>query len=224
MSGPADVGGSTRSSDDLVAKIFGTEELARRIPFNTNNADEYSSTPTTISPKSGRHEIPDDPLVGASIVTESNGSEKAWSGGPPIGANKTIAPLDRVRVDSTDGAITTNQGVPVADNQNSLRAGLRGPTLLEDVILREKRTHFDHERIPERIVHARGSAAHGVLECARRSARISDARSRGTPPSGPGTVRVTDLDSSRPEKCCQGRRSPRSQRSSTNRRSPNGGR
>jgi len=54
--------------------------------------------------------------------------------------------------------------VPVADNQNSLKAGLRGPTLLEDFILREKITHFDHERIPERIVHARGSAAHGYFE------------------------------------------------------------
>src|SRR4029434_1842237 len=87
------------------------------------------------------------------------------SGAPPIGNNKTIAPLDRVRVDSTDQQITTNQGVPVADNQNSLKAGLRGPTLLEDFILREKITHFDHERIPERIVHARGSAAHGFFEC-----------------------------------------------------------
>ena len=61
--------------------------------------------------------------------------------------------------------LTTNQGVPVGDNQNSLKAGLRGPTLLEDFILREKITHFDHERIPERIVHARGSAAHGYFEC-----------------------------------------------------------
>ena len=55
--------------------------------------------------------------------------------------------------------------MPVADNQSSLKAGLRGPTLLEDFILREKITHFDHERIPERIVHARGSAAHGYFEC-----------------------------------------------------------
>lgn len=60
--------------------------------------------------------------------------------------------------------LTTNQGVPIGDNQNSLKAGLRGPTLLEDFILREKLTHFDHERIPERIVHARGSAAHGFFE------------------------------------------------------------
>lgn len=61
--------------------------------------------------------------------------------------------------------LTTNHGAPVSDNQNSLRAGERGPTLLEDFILREKIFHFDHERIPERIVHARGSVAHGYFEC-----------------------------------------------------------
>ena len=67
--------------------------------------------------------------------------------------------------DSSAGQrLTTNHGVPVGDNQNSLKAGLRGPVLLEDFILREKITHFDHERIPERIVHARGSAAHGYFE------------------------------------------------------------
>ncbi len=60
--------------------------------------------------------------------------------------------------------LTTNQGLPISDNQNSLKAGGRGPTLLEDFILREKITHFDHERIPERIVHARGSGAHGYFQ------------------------------------------------------------
>ncbi len=60
--------------------------------------------------------------------------------------------------------LTTNHGVPVSDNQNSLKSGSRGPTLLEDFVLREKIFHFDHERIPERIVHARGSGAHGVFE------------------------------------------------------------
>ena len=63
-----------------------------------------------------------------------------------------------------DALLTTNQGLPLSDNQNSLKAGGRGPTLLEDFILREKITHFDHERIPERIVHARGSAAHGYFQ------------------------------------------------------------
>ncbi|MEK1889849.1 MAG: catalase [Phyllobacterium sp.] len=62
------------------------------------------------------------------------------------------------------GHLTTNQGIHISDNQNSLRSGERGPTLLEDFVLREKIFHFDHERIPERIVHARGSAAHGYFE------------------------------------------------------------
>ncbi len=61
--------------------------------------------------------------------------------------------------------LTTNHGMPLSDNQNSLRQGSRGPTLLEDFALREKIFHFDHERIPERIVHARGSGAHGFFEC-----------------------------------------------------------
>ena len=72
--------------------------------------------------------------------------------------------------------LTTNQGVPVADNQNSLKAGLRGPTLLEDFILREKITHFDHERIPERVVHARGSAAHGVFTLTKSLKKYTTAR------------------------------------------------
>ena len=65
---------------------------------------------------------------------------------------------------SAQAHLTTNQGIRVSDNQNSLKSGGRGPTLLEDFVLREKIFHFDHERIPERIVHARGSAAHGYFE------------------------------------------------------------
>ena len=72
--------------------------------------------------------------------------------------------------------LTTNQGVPIGDNQNSLRYGARGPTLLEDFILREKITHFDHERIPERIVHARGSAAHGFFELTHSLAKVTRAK------------------------------------------------
>ena len=67
--------------------------------------------------------------------------------------------------DDDHAVLTSNFGAPLSDNQNSLRIGERGPTLLEDFILREKIFHFDHERIPERIVHARGSAAHGYFEC-----------------------------------------------------------
>jgi len=72
--------------------------------------------------------------------------------------------------------LTTNHGVPLSDNQNSLKGGRRGPTLLEDFILREKIQHFDHERIPERIVHARGSAAHGYFELTDSLAGYSRAR------------------------------------------------
>lgn len=68
------------------------------------------------------------------------------------------------QADNQSQSLTTQQGVVISDNQNSLKAGRRGPTLLEDFILREKINHFDHERIPERIVHARGSAAHGYFE------------------------------------------------------------
>lgn len=76
----------------------------------------------------------------------------------------------------THPPLTTNQGIAVADNQNSLRDTPRGPTLLEDFILREKITHFDHERIPERIVHARGSAAHGYFELTRSLEEFTRAR------------------------------------------------
>ncbi|MBN0466430.1 catalase, partial [Pseudomonas aeruginosa] len=70
--------------------------------------------------------------------------------------NSKLDSLEAQRKGGEDFPLTTNQGVRIADDQNSLRAGSRGPTLLEDFILREKITHFDHERIPERIVHARG--------------------------------------------------------------------
>ncbi|MGE4405619.1 catalase HPII [Pseudomonas sp.] len=77
--------------------------------------------------------------------------------------NAKLDQLETFRSDATGEALTTNQGVKIADNQNTLKAGGRGPSLLEDFIMREKLTHFDHERIPERIVHARGAAAHGVF-------------------------------------------------------------
>ncbi|MDO9106985.1 MAG: catalase [Methylovulum sp.] len=73
-------------------------------------------------------------------------------------------------------ALTTNQGLPIADNQNSLRANPKGPTLLEDFILREKITHFDHERIPERIVHARGTGAHGFFELTQSLEKYTTAK------------------------------------------------
>jgi len=73
----------------------------------------------------------------------------------------------RLQDERSGDALTDNFGHRIADNQNSLKAGARGPTLLEDFVLREKIFHFDHERIPERIVHARGSGAHGIFECTK---------------------------------------------------------
>jgi len=78
--------------------------------------------------------------------------------------NDKTTKLQSFTTDASDQFMTTNHGLKINDDQNSLKSGDRGATLLEDFILREKITHFDHERIPERIVHARGSAAHGVFK------------------------------------------------------------
>lgn len=78
--------------------------------------------------------------------------------------NEKQRDLSTNKSDGTNKVLTTNQGVSINDDNNSLKAGERGPSLLEDFILREKITHFDHERIPERVVHARGSGAHGFFE------------------------------------------------------------
>ena len=139
-----------------------TQALAAAMPFNPTKAGEYGRA--ALDPKRGATAEPSDPRVGASTLTESQRSPKVGSK-PSAGASPGSLPLDRVRTDASGARLTTNLGVPIADNQNSLKAGLRGPALLEDFILREKITHFDHERIPERIVHARGSGAHGFFEC-----------------------------------------------------------
>ena len=155
---------ASAAADVAAAKMAATEDLVEAFPFNAAKASEFGKASAT--PTKGRSAEPADPSVGASTLSERNSSEKAGTGAE-AGTNPGNGPLDRVRVDSSGRALTTNQGVAIADNQNSLKAGLRGPTLLEDFILREKITHFDHERIPERIVHARGSAAHGFFECYR---------------------------------------------------------
>ena len=142
----------------------GAQALCEAMPHNPLKATDFGLA-AGHHPQAGPTVEPHSVAVSASTVQEDRASDKLGHGAPVIGCNLTNGPLDRVRVDSGGQALTTNQGVKISDNQNSLKAGLRGPTLLEDFVLREKITHFDHERIPERVVHARGSAAHGVFEC-----------------------------------------------------------
>ena len=139
------------------------DELAAAMPFNASKAAEHGLDNARTTPQ-GASAKPSSPHTTASTGSEVNASAKT-GGVPSAGENAATGSLDRVRVDSGAQRLTTNQGVPIADNQNSLKLGLRGPALLEDFVLREKLTHFDHERIPERIVHARGSGAHGYFEC-----------------------------------------------------------
>jgi catalase len=173
VSGPAGGKRRTSAADAATGKMAGTNELVAAIPFNANKADEYGKAAQR-PPRGTTAEVP-DPGVTGSTLSELSSSKKVGAGKPNLGFNPGNLPLDRVRADSSERVLTTNLGVPVADNQHSLKAGLRGPALLEDFILREKITHFDHERIPERIVHARGSAAHGYFECYKALASVTRA-------------------------------------------------
>ncbi|MBX8946507.1 MULTISPECIES: catalase [Lysinibacillus] len=90
--------------------------------------------------------------------------------------NQKQQQLEAFRVSDKDQPLTTNQGLKISEDEHSLKAGERGPTLLEDFHFREKMTHFDHERIPERVVHARGSAAHGIFETYECASDITKAQ------------------------------------------------
>ncbi|CAB3845314.1 Catalase C [Achromobacter insuavis] len=136
---------------------------AQALPRNPHKESEYGEAGARC-PYQGAQAAAPDASVGASSLSERQHTPKTGEPAEP-GVNAVGGELARVRADAQGQALTTNQGVPVSDNQHSLKAGLRGPALLKDFILREKITHFDHERIPERIVHARGSAAHGYFEC-----------------------------------------------------------
>ncbi len=150
------------SRDSLSAHAQEVNALAAALP--TIETRPWSMvTRTRWRRARGRRLLLESHATTGSTLTEGNVTTKTGAPASP-GVNAVTGNLDRVRVDGGEQRLTTNQGVAIADNQHSLRAGLRGPTLLEDFILREKITHFDHERIPERIVHARGSAAHGFFE------------------------------------------------------------
>jgi catalase len=150
------------AADAAMQRARQVQQMAAAMPYNANKAAEHGVA-NGMSPPAGATVTAPSRLPGGSTLSEAQVDAKAGTQAPE-GRNATIGSLDRVRVDSDGQPLTTNQGVRIADNQNSLKAGPRGPVLLEDFILREKITHFDHERIPERIVHARGSAAHGYFE------------------------------------------------------------
>lgn len=131
-------------------QLAAVQTLAAAMPNNTGEGKGLGRQ-NAVAPARGASTSSNSPTASASTLSEINVSPKSDA-------------LDRQRSNASGQVLTTNHGVAIGDNQNSLKAGLRGPTLLEDFILREKITHFDHERIPERIVHARGSAAHGYFE------------------------------------------------------------
>jgi catalase len=145
----------------LAAAAAALNTLAQAMPFNATKASEYAPAAATKPPQGAHEELP-SPAAGAGTLSEANPSAK--TGEATLEPHAVAGSLQSRRVNATGQALTTNQGVSLGSNQSSLKAGLRGPTLLEDFILREKITHFDHERIPERIVHARGSGAHGYFE------------------------------------------------------------
>ena len=155
-----DIAEQQRSAAEQLAEA---QALAAAMPFNTGKALEIGRD-NAIAPPRGVNVALETRAASASTLSEVHRSAKTGEGAPPPGRSALSGSLDPVRSDASAQTLTTNQGVAIGDNQNSLKAGLRGPTLLEDFILREKITHFDHERIPERIVHARGSAAHGYFE------------------------------------------------------------
>lgn len=161
-SGPA-AGPAGKPGHPALKRAAAVGATAAAIAHNADKAAEYGAEAARC-PVTGAHVPLADPSAGASTLSESEASDKTVDSAAP-GVNAVDGRLARVRSDASDQMLTTNQGVRVGDNQHSLKAGLRGPALLKDFILREKITHFDHERIPERIVHARGSAAHGYFEC-----------------------------------------------------------
>ena len=170
---PETLGSGQPVAEQLLDKMASAQALATAMPENPTKASEYGEAARV--PAAGATSDADSPAATGSTSSEIVSSPKVGEGTPPYGENPTAGSLDRVRVDASEQVLTTNQGVPIADNQNSLKIGLRGPTAMEDFILREKLTHFDHERIPERVVHARGSAAHGYFQCYKALPHITRA-------------------------------------------------
>ncbi|MDQ9129878.1 catalase HPII [Serratia fonticola] len=136
-----------------MSKLTPEKKLASRAP--ATGIKSFQPGLGSLAPADGSHKgtatLAKDPTTTGSVKSTEN-------------TNAKLNELDIHRKNGEKCALTTSQGTKISDDQNSLTAGARGPTLLEDFILREKITHFDHERIPERVVHARGAAAHGYFQ------------------------------------------------------------
>ncbi|KHJ66406.1 hydroperoxidase [Pantoea rodasii] len=151
-----------------MSKPSKNKELTHRAPSKGPESSQPSLG--SLAPADGSHQPAAEPTPPGKQPT-APGSLKA-----PGTQNTKLKQLEEHRKNGADQSLTTNQGTRIANDQNSLRAGERGPTLLEDFIMREKITHFDHERIPERIVHARGSAAHGYFQPYRALSDLTKAQ------------------------------------------------
>jgi catalase len=127
---------------------------------------KHRSLPETSMKKPSKTVLPPSPVRTSGQLTPADQ--------PPATRQDTDKNVDlRISTQAPGADLTTNQGVIVSDDQNSLKSHVRGPTLLEDILMREKITHFDHERIPERVVHARGTAAHGFFQVYESQAAIT---------------------------------------------------
>ncbi|MFJ3175960.1 catalase [Streptomyces roseus] len=143
--------------------------------------------PAPVSPQLAEPVQPVEPLP---PKADQSGPETVSPTGQPTGA-------DQARMAQSGAYLTTAQGTRLADSDHSLKAGPRGPVLLQDHHLREKLMHFDHERIPERVVHARGSAAHGVFQSYGTAQAISKAAFLAADVETPVFVRFSTVLGSR---------------------------
>lgn len=135
-----------RTNDVVAEHASASDDFVAAMPCNPIKALDYGHD-NAVAPPAGEVVEPASSALTASTATEDTGTAKTGEAAP-LGKNTIVASLDRVRVDASDEPLTTNQGVRIGDNHNTLKSGLRSASLLEDVILREKITHFDHERIP----------------------------------------------------------------------------
>ncbi|MGW6853195.1 catalase [Streptomyces virginiae] len=136
---------------------------------------QHSSTGSARSELPGRPGPESPPLIEPTEPTEPLPPKPDQDGPETVGPTGQPTGVDQARVAQSGAYLTTAQGTRLPDTDHSLKAGPRGPVLLQDHHLREKITHFDHERIPERVVHARGAAAHGVFQGYGTAGEVSKA-------------------------------------------------